>query len=371
MNWIELNGRRSDEMTGLLIQSLPPIMKPLIRTEIEEIDGRDGDLVTKLGYSAYDREMLIGLHGKYDIDEIIEYFDSEGIVVFSNEPEKYYKYQIINQIDFERLARFRQATVTFHCQPFKFSSVDNKIKYDNNFITWETGTYSESGIEVTMNQNMIRLIAETSSSPVEFTIPVKCHCPDGLYSSSHDKYKVMAYSIGADASNVSIRVCRYAPSNPSTLGHSLMALTTNGVSSQSQTMTETTDYDLLYFYIAPNTDIDITIYLRVINTNYKTQEFLNKGNTMAKPVFRIFGRGTVSLKHNDKTISIANLYVNQAIVLDTVELNAYVGAVGNITLKNRNITGDLKNLWFQKGENTLTLSGDIISIEAEEYSRWI
>ena len=64
MNYIILNGKRSDQIKGLLIQSLPTIMKPLVRTEIEEIEGRDGDIVTKLGYSAYDREMLIGLHGK-------------------------------------------------------------------------------------------------------------------------------------------------------------------------------------------------------------------------------------------------------------------------------------------------------------------
>ena len=58
-NYIILNGQISTNITGLLIQSLPPISKPKIRTQIEEIDGRDGDIVTPLGYSAYDKEISI------------------------------------------------------------------------------------------------------------------------------------------------------------------------------------------------------------------------------------------------------------------------------------------------------------------------
>lgn len=124
MNYIILNGKNSDFVQGLLIQSLPPISKPLLRTQIEEIDGRDGDIVTPLGYSAYDKTISIGLHGNFNIDEVIKYFDTEGIITFSNEPYKYYKFQMISQIDFERLVRYRTANVTFHVQPFKWSTIE-------------------------------------------------------------------------------------------------------------------------------------------------------------------------------------------------------------------------------------------------------
>ena len=137
-NYIILNDRSSEEIPGLLIQELPPISKPLLRNQIEEIDGRDGDIVMPLGYAAYDKDVSIGLYGKFDVDDVIDYFNSEGKVVFSNEPDKYYKYQILNQIDFERLVRFRTATVTFHVQPFKYSD-DEKSKtytsFDNNSVT--------------------------------------------------------------------------------------------------------------------------------------------------------------------------------------------------------------------------------------------
>ena len=107
----------------------------MIRTQVEEIDGRDGDIITKLGYSAYDKEITIGLYGDYDVDDIITYFNSEGTVTFSNEPNMYYHYQIIQQIDFERLIRFKTATVTFHIQPFKFSLAETPKTFN---ITNET-----------------------------------------------------------------------------------------------------------------------------------------------------------------------------------------------------------------------------------------
>lgn len=131
MNYVILNGKDSRDIRGLIIQSLPSIVKPNIRTTTEEIDGRDGDIVTKLGYSAYDKEMTIGLYGDYDLDAIMPFFDSEGKVTFSNEPDKYYNYMILNEIEFERLIRFKQAKVTLHVQPFKYSTIEKVKAFDN------------------------------------------------------------------------------------------------------------------------------------------------------------------------------------------------------------------------------------------------
>ena len=125
-NYIILNGKDSRYIDGFIVQALPPISKPKIRTQVEEIEGRDGDIVTPLGYSAYDKTLKIGLYGNYRIDDIISYFDSSGVVTFSNEVDKFYRYQIVDQIDFERLVRFRTATVKFHVQPFKYSRVETK-----------------------------------------------------------------------------------------------------------------------------------------------------------------------------------------------------------------------------------------------------
>lgn len=129
MNYLVLNGKNSRYIQGLLISELPPVSKPQMRTQVDTIDGRDGDVVTDLGFQAYDREVSIGLHGGFDIDDVSEYFNSEGIAIFSNEPTLYYKYKITRQIDYERLIRFRKAKVVFHVQPFKFSNIETPLSY--------------------------------------------------------------------------------------------------------------------------------------------------------------------------------------------------------------------------------------------------
>lgn len=136
-NTITLNGTASTTIAGLLIQSLPPITKPQQRTTIEEIDGRDGDIVTELGYSAYDKEITIGLYGSFDINAVIAYFATEGTVVFSNEPDKFYRYKIIDKIDYERLVRYRTATVKLHCQPFKYPTSETPVDLTAETVTGE------------------------------------------------------------------------------------------------------------------------------------------------------------------------------------------------------------------------------------------
>lgn len=150
MNYCILNNNSSLNISGLLIQSLPPISKPLMRSMVEEIDGRDGDIITKLGYSAYDKEMEIGLYGNYDVNEVISFFDSEGTVVFSNEPDMVYRYTILEQIDFERLIRFKTATVTFHVQPFKYALDEEEISVSGGSfqITNEGNIYARPTMTV-------------------------------------------------------------------------------------------------------------------------------------------------------------------------------------------------------------------------------
>lgn len=124
--FIVINGISSRTIKGLIIQKLPAISKPAIRTKAETVDGRDGDIVTALGYSAYNKTLEIGLSYEYNIDDIIAFFDSQGKIVFSNEPEKYYNFSIYAQIDYEKLIRFKTATVTIHVQPFKYSDIESE-----------------------------------------------------------------------------------------------------------------------------------------------------------------------------------------------------------------------------------------------------
>lgn len=155
--YIIINGKNSNEITGLMITKLPPISKPAMRVEAEEIDGRDGDIVTELGFSAYDKEIEIGLYGEYDVNDVIEYFNQSGQVIFSNEPDKYYRFAIYNAIDFEKLINFKTATVTFHVQPFKFDVVSNDAVFfspSNVSITNEGNIYSRPELAIQGSGNV-------------------------------------------------------------------------------------------------------------------------------------------------------------------------------------------------------------------------
>lgn len=117
--WVLINDKPSYGVNGLIVMSLPPITKPKMRYSAEEIDGRDGDIITTLGYQAYDKTLSIGLHGNFDIDKVVEFFATSGTITFSSEPDKAYRFQQLENIDFERLVRYRTADVKLHVQPFK------------------------------------------------------------------------------------------------------------------------------------------------------------------------------------------------------------------------------------------------------------
>ena len=134
MDSITLNSLSSSSVSGLMIQRLPYIKKPQIRHKLEEIDGVSGDTIIKLGYSAYDREVLIGLRRSFNEDDVIKFFNTSGKAVFSNEPDKVYDYDILNEFELEKLMRFRQAIVTFHVQPFKHK-LNETLKTGTSSVT--------------------------------------------------------------------------------------------------------------------------------------------------------------------------------------------------------------------------------------------
>lgn len=119
--WVKINGISSDTLSGVQILSLPPITKPRMRTQIATIDGRAGDIVTKLGYEAYNKKISILLHDIYNLYEVVEFFNTSGVIVFSNEPDMGYSFETIEAIDFNRAVKFKKADITFHVQPYKLN----------------------------------------------------------------------------------------------------------------------------------------------------------------------------------------------------------------------------------------------------------
>lgn len=142
MNSIIWKGVSSTTIQGLLISELPPITKPEMKIKETKIDGRDGSIIEELGYSSYVKTVKIGLHGNFDINQVIKYFTGEGDIVFSNELDKVYKAKICGKIDYTRLLRYRQASIPFLVQPFK---------YKLNEYLRETQTATASGTKIHLN----------------------------------------------------------------------------------------------------------------------------------------------------------------------------------------------------------------------------
>lgn len=138
-NYVIINGVNSLTIQGLAIKTMPPITKPIQRTLREEIDGRDGDIVTTLGYGAYDKTIEIGLFGTFDIDEVIAFFNQKGTITFSNEADKVYYFQALEQVDYAELLKFKTANVVLHCQPFKYPTEETPLEEEYEYVTG-TGT---------------------------------------------------------------------------------------------------------------------------------------------------------------------------------------------------------------------------------------
>lgn len=143
-NTIIFKGKNSDTIQGLLISELPSIVKPTMRQEVMEVDGRDGEVYRFKGYDSYDRTVEIGLFGEFDIDEITHFFSGEGVAIFSNEPTKKYIARITKQVEFERLIRFRKAKVNFTVQPWKYAVGEQAVESTTSPLTVKNAGYELS-----------------------------------------------------------------------------------------------------------------------------------------------------------------------------------------------------------------------------------
>lgn len=355
INYIELNGEKSTNVKGLIIQSLPPISKPKMRTSVETIDGRDGDVVTKLGYSAYDKEVSIGLHGDFDIDDAIAFFDSEGEVVFGNEHDKYYRYQILDQIDFERLIRFRTAKVKMHVQPFKYDAVDRTFDIVNQFLHVKDSTASRFGITATSSDGSVR-VSGRATSDVNMEVPI-----DGM--SLSGSYTLTASANGS-AAGCALRLIDGSPSG--SFGGSYMELKSDGDSTVTATADPNAEYDALWLDIKAGTSVDFTLSVTMASDSFNEISLTNRGNVLSRPTVTVYGSGNVELAINAVTVLSFSIE-GGSITIDAEEMNAYHGDA----LMNRHVTGDYADLALKVGENAISWTGDVTGIKVEDFSRWL
>lgn len=357
ISYIELNGEKSTNVKGLIIQSLPPITKPKVRTSREEIDGRDGDIITTLGYAAYDKEVSIGLHGDFDVDDAIAFFDSEGEVVFSNEKDKYYRYQILDQIDFERLIRFRTAKVKMHVQPFKHDAVDRTLEVVNQLIDVRDSTTSRFGVTAVSSGGRVRVTGKATNT-CEILVPIDPITLSGSYT--------LTAATGGDSAGCALKLVSSADPDGDSFGSTYVELKDNGTSSVTADADSGTEYDALWLYVQAGTSVDFTLSATMSSNEFDSITLTNRGNVSSRPTVTVYGSGNIEFAVNSITVlsfSIDSGYIT----IDAEEMNAYRGD----ELMNRHVTGDYSDLTLKVGENVISWRGDVTGIKVEDFSRWI
>ena len=352
---IELNGEKSTDVKGLIIQSLPPITKPKVRYSSEEIDGRDGDIITKLGYAAYDKEVSIGLHGDFDIDDAISFFDSEGEVVFSNERDKYYRYHILDEIDFERLLRFRTAKVKMHVQPFKYDAVDRSFEVVNQLIDIKDSTASRFGVTATSSGGRVH-VAGKATNTAEIMVPIDRITLSGSYT--------LTVATSGDAAGCALKLVSSANPDGDSFGGTYIELKSGGTS--SVTADAGYEYDALYLYVQAGASVDFTLSATMSSDEFDSITLTNRGNIVSRPTVTVYGSGSVELAINSVTV-LSFAIDSGYITIDAEEMNAYHGDA----LMNRRVTGDYSDLALKVGENVVSWRGDVTGIKVEDFSRWL
>jgi phage-related protein len=331
-----------------------------MRTSVEEIEGRDGDIVTPLGYSSYDKQISIGLYGNYNVDDVIQFFDSKGTVIFSNEPDKYYNYEIIQQIDFEKLIRFKTATVTFHVQPFKYSAVDEKFTYDKNVLNVRDFEETRNGVTVSCINGHFT-ISGTATEDTEFYVSIHALELDA------GSYSLKETTEGTGESACSIRLIGDVPSNADSFAHTYLTLSEEGTASLSATLTESKTFNFVWINVTSETELDFSMDVEVLDNNISNFSILNHGNTQSKPTITIYGSGLINLSLNGTQVFVIELGNSEHITISSALMEAYQGE----TLMNRLVIGDYSKFILNIGTNIISWTGDVTKIEVEDYTRWI
>lgn len=356
-----INGNDSRQLTGVQVLEISPIHKPAMRRTIEYIDGRDGDIVTKLGYEAYDRYIVIGLHDCFDIDKISQFFESSGTITFSDEETKYYTFQMIDGIDYEKLNEFRKAKITFHLQPFKYSTVDGMVEFSGIPPVVGTGEWSSTvkGITASTFDSVID-VDGTSTALAIIDVPISGFFPKGYYQ--------MAYNTGGGT--VGGTTVQLLSSSRFPLSNATALILNATATSTMIHLTEDRDVGYLRITVPAGRSPSLSFTVDVIRY-FQELPLFNFGNTPSQPVITIYGEGEIIIYINDKKVLDIDMPEDGVIAVDAEHKEATSGGV----LSNRSVSGDYDALYLNPGYNTLSfeagIGGKVESVNFERYSRWI
>ena len=110
----------SDDM-GIIVENLPPIIRPPKKYNIIEAEGSSRISVEAMGCKSYEKVIPLSFK-ETDLNMVMDWLEGSGQLILSNEYDKYYDAFILNQIDYEKIIKYRKANVTFLVHPYKHST---------------------------------------------------------------------------------------------------------------------------------------------------------------------------------------------------------------------------------------------------------
>jgi len=124
MSSITFNGS-TDTTNNVITESVAWLKKPAKRFIRSVIEGKDGETSTETGYDALIIPAVVGLKSTASVDTVIAWLNGTGVLICSEDPLKYRNAKILEQIDYDKLVRYRKAKVNFKCDdPYRYLITD-------------------------------------------------------------------------------------------------------------------------------------------------------------------------------------------------------------------------------------------------------
>lgn len=169
MNYFIFKGIDSRQFGNLIVNELPSIIKAAPKVDKYEVDGRSGSLNVSSGaYSSIVKSVQCTLLDLSNVDEVLKWLDGTGEVIFSNQPDKYFKASIVNQISLDRvLYQFRSFIVEFECDPEAYHVNESKLEFTEPSTFLGKGSknsspiitvFGDGDIELNINNKIISLL---------------------------------------------------------------------------------------------------------------------------------------------------------------------------------------------------------------------
>ena len=191
------DGKDSYEDYGILISKRPSIPSSARRVSYIDIPGRHSKL--RYDEEAFDDITILvecvvnsmgSLQGKIDTIKAWLFGANEGDLIFSFQPDKRYRAQVVNAIEFEQVYRYTSRfPIVFNCRPFKYAVQNNllTITESGSFIT-NPGTiksepvisvYGSGDMELTVGSEVI-LLKEISDKIILNSVLQDAYDEEGL-----------------------------------------------------------------------------------------------------------------------------------------------------------------------------------------------